>query len=245
MNPRRVLLATLVLACLAPLPLRGDAAARKNREGNRLYGEGKYAEAERAYLEAQVKAPGRAELLYNHGNALIRQKKYEPALQQLRQAIGKGNRGLQASAWFNSGNALYEMGRFTDAAAAYIQALKIDPADRGAKHNLELALRQIQESRQGAAEAGRQNGQEREDSRTPAQPDAQNPPPYSRAAGSPQKQQRSRAPEAQPPSPEPRDDGMGRDQALRILDALQNQELTERKKRLEDLARRKAAGKDW
>ena len=144
---RAVLLrAAILLLVLTGLPAAyADSAASKNKQGNRLFQEGKYEDAQKAYVEAHAQAPDKPEILYNVGNSLIKQKKYDQALQSLRQAVAKADRGLQASGWYNSGNALYEAGNYQDAAQAYIQALRSNPSDRDAKHNLELALRKKQE----------------------------------------------------------------------------------------------------
>ena len=224
--------------------LFAQSVAGLNREGNRLFAEGKYAEAEKAYLDAQAKTPGKPELLYNHGNALIKEKKYEPAVQQLRQAVSKGDRGIQASSWYNSGNALFEMGKYQDAAQAYIQALRINPADPDAKHNLELALKKTQEQKQ-QKQQGEGNGQQNQQERQ--QPNAQdNKQAQSSQQPSPSEtQERNKPANPQATQADRREGGFSKEQALQILDALQNQELVDQKKRLERAERRKAAGKDW
>lgn len=226
--------------------LFAQSVAGLNREGNRLFAEGKYAEAEKAYLDAQAKTPGKPELLYNHGNTLVKEKKYEPAVQQLRQAVSKGDRGIQASSWYNSGNALFEMGKYQDAAQAYIQALRINPADSDAKHNLELALKKTQEQQKQQKQQGEGNGQQNQ------QQDRQQPNPQdNRQAQSNQQpspsetQERNKPANPQSTQADRREGSFSKEQALQILDALQNQELVDQKKRLERAERRKAGGKDW
>ncbi len=228
-------------AFLASPPLFGETVAGKNREGNQLFAQGRYAEAEKAYVEALAKVPGRPELLYNHGNSLIMQKKNDLALQQLRQAVSKGGQGLQASAWYNSGNALYEMGKFQDAAQAYIQALRANPADRDAKHNLELALKKMQQQNQSG-----QGGQQDDERGAKQRPQDQS---GNRQADG------KHAPESSSPPPESRDaaderrnkqaGSLSKDQALQILEAIHNQELADQRKRLQQVKRSKPEGKDW
>ncbi len=232
-----------VLSCGAGL--FAQSVAGLNREGNRLFAEGKYADAEKAYLDAQAKTPGKPELLYNHGNTLIKEKKYEPAVQQLRQAVSKGDRGIQASAWYNSGNALFEMGKYQDAAQAYIRALRINPADPDAKHNLELALKKTQEQKQ-QKQQGEGGGQQNQ------QQDRQQPNPQDnrQAQSNPQPspsdtQERNKPANPQSTQADRREGSFSKEQALQILDALQNQELVDQKKRLERAEKRKAGGKDW
>ncbi len=224
--------------------LFGQSVAGLNREGNRLFAEGKYAEAEKAYLDAQAKTPGKPELLYNHGNALIKEKKYEPAVQQLRQAVSKGDRGIQGSSWYNSGNALFEMGKYQDAAQAYIQALRINPADPDAKHNLELALKKTEEQKQ-QKQQGEGNGKQDQQERRQPNPQDNKQAQSSQQPSPSETQERNKPANPQATQADRREGSFSKEQALQILDALQNQELVDQKKRLERAERRKAAGKDW
>ena len=214
---------------------QADEAASKNRAGNRLFEQGKYLDAERAYVEAQAEMPGRPELSYNLGNSLIRQKKYDQALQALRQAAGSGDRDLQARSWYNAGNALFEAGDFQNAAEAYVQALRLHPADRDAKHNLELALKKKQEQGQ-QQDSGNQQG-EAKDKSEPRPQDRQGQQPQDPAGQKPANPQSTR-----PESPE---GAFSKERALQILDALQNQELAEQRRLLERQARRAPSGRDW
>jgi tetratricopeptide (TPR) repeat protein len=244
-----VILATLLLGALGQ-PAEAATVGSKNREANRLFEQGKYQEAEKAYLEAQAENPGKPELTYNLGNALLRQKKHKEALQALRQAVAKANRGLQANAWYNTGNALYETGSYKQAADAFVQALRINPADREAKQNLELALKKLEQQKQQQPQSGdSKNPPEDRDnpSQSPQQDDNQ-----SKEQQKPKQQQGAdqQHDREQPANPQTTQAGrsegsLSKERALQILDALQNQELTEQRKMLERQARRKAVGRDW
>ncbi|MFH1573383.1 MAG: tetratricopeptide repeat protein [Acidobacteriota bacterium] len=227
------LLSVVLLLSAAASEARGESGAGKNRNGNRLFSEGRFPEAERAYLEAQADLPERPEIFYNLGNALIKQKKYDLGLQALRQAGAKGDRDLQAASWFNSGNALFEMGNYADAAQAYIQALRLRPSDRDAKHNLELALRKRDEQppESGAAEQPQQNPRPQQESRPQDQPQSQ--------------EEQNQPADPRSSRPERQEGSFTREQALQILDALQNQELAEQRKQIEQRMRRRATGRDW
>ena len=235
--------AFLALLLLLPVPsVRADSAASRNREGNRLFREKSYEEAEKAYLEARAKAPERPELQYNLGNALVKQKKYEPALQSLRNAISRGGRGLSSSAWFNTGNALFETGKYGDAVSAYIESLRLDPADRDAKHNLELARRKLEEQQQ------KQQPQNQAQNKDQPQPKDQQPQQQDeqdrKSDARSQKDKENPAP-ADATRGERRDESFSKERALQILDALRNQELAEQRKRAVERQRRKITGKDW
>jgi len=241
----------LILLLGAPVPaLAGSSPGSSNREGNRLYADRKYEEAEKAYLEARAREPERPELDYNLGNALLRQKKYDDAAQSLRNAVARADRSLQARSWYNLGNGHFEAGRFQDAAQAYVEALKLAPADRDAKHNLELARRKLQE--QAAQKPDKSGGGQRRDQPQPQPPQGGKQEKQPEQQSQQQREQQQAAgdrPEqaAQPQStrPDRRQEGFSRDQAMEILDALQNQELADQRKRIERRTRRKTTGRDW
>jgi tetratricopeptide (TPR) repeat protein len=240
-----LVVAAIGLAAWAP-NARASSAASRNREGNRLFQQGKYQDAEKAYVDAEVQSPGRPELLYNVGNALIKQKKYERALQPLRQAISKGDKGLQESSWFNAGNALFEMGNFKDSAQAYIQALRINPADVDAKHNLEMALQKENQQKQMGSGKDQQNSPQQTGEPKENQQKADNET-RRQETQKPQQKQEDRAKPANPQATQApqKDESLNKERALQILDALKNQELAEQRRLLEQKARRKTNVRDW
>ena len=238
----------LLCALGAAVPGAAASVASKNKTGNRLFSQGKFQEAEKAYLDAQLEAPGRPELLYNLGNTLVKQKKYENAIQSLRQAVSKGDRGLQASGWYNLGNAHFESGNYQDAAQAYIQALRINPADKDTKHNLELTWKKIQEQKQNSPNRNQNQGKQNEaDSEKNQQRDqgASNQQEKNQGRSPQREQDQKQAPESQPSQAERRDAPLSREQAIQILDAMKNQELAEKRKLLELQAKKKTGGRDW
>ena len=79
----------VIIVILTALPhLHSESLASKNKEGNRLFSQEKYNDAEKAYLDAQIDNPGRPEILYNLGNSLIKQEKFDQGILALRQSMG-------------------------------------------------------------------------------------------------------------------------------------------------------------
>jgi Ca-activated chloride channel homolog len=243
---RRVMVVAMLL--FAASSLRAESLASKNSKGNRLFSQGKYEEAEKAYLDAQVKNPGRPEILYNLGNALIRQNRYSQGIQSLLQSEEKGDKGLKENSWYNTGNALYSMGRFKESADAFIQALKLDPADKDAKHNLELALLKMKQQQQKPPDSNQkqkdsQNSNKGQSSSGKENREQQQMPKNQNESGSRKEQSN---PAKQQTSPEVQREGsISKEQAAQILDAARNQEIEQQRKLLESLAKKRANGKDW
>ncbi len=223
-----------------------ESPASKNRQGNRMFAEGRYEEAEGAYLGAEALDPGRPEILYNLGNALIKQNRHKEGIQALQPSIGDGNARTKQHSWYNTGNALYAMGNFKDSSEAYIQALRLNPADRDAKHNLELALRELEKQKRSRSSRDPENseepapthstadnreGEKRQDQRDQSHSD--------------RGKERNDTESSQSRNAAERKGTLGKEQALQILDAVQNQELTEHRKLLEPRAIKTPSDKDW
>jgi len=217
-----------------------ESIASKNNRGNRLYEKRKYEEAEKAYLSAQGDDPGRAEVLYNLGNSLIRQKKYREGKQALGQAVRKGDKGIQEKGWYNTGNALFSMGNYKESAEAFIEALELNPSDKDAKYNLELALLKLKQQEQQKSDKNQQQNSKDSNKDKSRQNKDENADGQQQQA---QKQNAEKTPESQD-RPQ-RNESMTKDQAMQLLDAVQNQEKEEQRKMLERRAVSRSNGKDW
>jgi Ca-activated chloride channel homolog len=243
---RWILLSMIIFVAILPVS-KAETLASKNKEGNRLFAQGKFEDAEKAYLEAQGKNPGKSEILYNLGNSLIKQKKYDQGIQSLRQSMNNGDKGIKESSWYNAGNALFTAGKFKESSEAYIQALRLDPSDREAKHNLELAILKMKqpESKPQDGNSKQNQGDSRQDSSGNNKKDDKQQANNNKRdnSGSPKDQNESMK---SPTSPNaPREGSISKEQALQILDALKNRELEDQRKLLERRAAQQTNKKDW
>lgn len=246
---KKLALVTISLLAFTPTAIAASAAS-KNKTGNRLFEQGKFQDAEKAYLDAQASMPGRPELSYNLGNSLIKQRKYEQALQALAQAIGKGDKGLQARGHYNIGNALFDMGKWQESAQSYIRSLRLNPADMDAKHNLELALKRMQEQKQEQPKGQGQAPDQGPDRQKPEggqkeEKGKNEPHPPGKQGQTPESQTDRNPANPQSSGTAKRESVFSKERALQILDAMQNQELAEQRRLLEHQARKKATGRDW
>ena len=121
----------------------GPTPAQVNNSGNETYSAGDYAAALDAYQGAQVRSPESGEPYYNTGNALYRMGEYEDSLQNYDESIKHADRELRSAGFFNSGNASFQQQQYAQAVEAYKEVLRMNPDHRDAKHNLELALKQL------------------------------------------------------------------------------------------------------
>jgi Ca-activated chloride channel family protein len=241
------LLALSAVILAASSGLAAESVASKNKEGNRLFAQGKYEDAEKAYLDAQVNSPGKPEVLYNLGNSLIKQGKYDQGIRALRQSISKGDTEIREDSWYNTGNALFSMGDFKNSADAFIQALRLAPGDKDAKHNLELALMKLKQQEQKQSNANqKQNSKNQNQDQSRAGTDDRKQPTGRDQNGSGEaKEPPNQHIKPETPKNTQREGSIGKEQALHILDAVQSQELEEQRKLLEHRARDRTNAKDW
>jgi Ca-activated chloride channel family protein len=116
--------------------------------GNQAYTAKDYDTALQRYTTAQSQAPGQVEPSYNAANTYYRQNVLDKAQQTLEQTLAQPQNAIAEFVHFNLGNIAYNTQKFDEAIAQYEAALRLQPGDRDAKYNLELALQQKQQQDQ-------------------------------------------------------------------------------------------------
>jgi len=112
------------------------------REGNKLYDNGKFQEAEVSYLKGLEKNPSSFDAAFNCADALYKQKKYDEAAQKFSILASSNNDKIKRSkAYYNLGNSYFMGNKLDESIDAYKSALRLDPSDADAKYNLSAALR--------------------------------------------------------------------------------------------------------
>jgi tetratricopeptide (TPR) repeat protein len=139
------------VALIAALPLLFGFKMFESRnseveKGNAAMQAGKAEEALAHYDKAVAKLPAEPGVHLDRGSALYALSRFDEARQEfLRATEGGQDQTLKASAFRNLGNALSKLDKHKDAVEAYKRALALNPADKAAKWNLEIALRKQKE----------------------------------------------------------------------------------------------------
>lgn len=134
------LLATLVIIVTGCV----STTHQVNRRGNAAFAVQNFGAALQAYQQAGIQAPTSPELSYNAGNAHYRRREFSLAQEQYGQALLSADGELAVSSLFNLGNAFFNDFAFEKAIEMYKEVLRLNPDHADAKHNLELALGQLQ-----------------------------------------------------------------------------------------------------
>ena len=177
---RILLFCAFAASVLAVLTACGRTEANANNEANLAFEQGEYDKALGEYERVSTEVPERPEPDYNSANARYRLEDYEQAEEGLGRALQESydvdDEDLAVSTLFNLGNALFQMGenmaavdqygeaigQYREAIEAYKQVLRDNPDDVEAKHNLELALRRIEEEEQQQQEQEQQQQQQQD-----------------------------------------------------------------------------------
>ncbi len=235
----RFLNMNLILLSLFLIGWIGDWS-RLMKEGNERYAAADYDAALKAYQSAVERRPKEAISHYNLGTALYQKKRYDEAANEFMRSLDSKDPLLQAQRYYNLGNAQFQSGDLQGAIRSYKSALRLNPDDYDAKYNMELALeklaekqsqRQNQSNHHGADSKGQEHQQQPTDNQT------------KRASTAPQPEESASKP-GQNSIQQP--DGMSKEDAIRILEAMNDDEKDIQKKLLRKrLARRKRSEKDW
>ncbi len=128
--------AYLLIILLLAGPGNSDA-----KKGNEAYEQGDYAKAEELYRASLEDDPENAEVYFNLANALAKQGKTEEAIQTYMEYRSLADSPeKKALAEYNIGSVLAEGQQWKPATQHFRNSLKLNPADREAKHNYERAL---------------------------------------------------------------------------------------------------------
>ncbi len=122
-----------------------DPLAQKNNRANQAFEQQDYQEALKLYTDALLEAPDSPIVHYNIGNVYMKQRKYEEAVKEYAKATEASDISLQQKAYYNLGNAYFYQGKWDQAILQYKKALELAPDDMDVKYNLEYVRKKIKE----------------------------------------------------------------------------------------------------
>jgi len=160
-----VLLRTLLLISAISLAFAVPAGAQKADE---LYEQGRFKEAMNRYNELDMEHPKDLRYRYNRGCAAYRAGDYQSAAAAFSSVVRRldateeaaGSRGaLRAKAMYNLGNAAFQQEEYEAAVEYYKEALRWEETQGDARHNLELALRRLEDKKNREEEGAQKDKQ--------------------------------------------------------------------------------------
>ncbi len=145
--------------------LMAQSAMQNVREGNEAFKSNQFDQAEQQYRKSVRDDGNMVEASFNLGDALYRQGKYEDASRYFLQAAEKAeDKNIKSKAYHNLGNSFLKNKDLEKSIAAYKNALINNPSDEESRYNLSYALaQQQQEQEQQEQEQDQEDQEEKED----------------------------------------------------------------------------------
>ena len=141
-----------ILLLLLPGILNAQVEKKYLRQGNREFEKSKFSESEISYRRAIDKNEAYPDAIFNIGDALYKQKKYEEAGKKFADNTNMiEDKEKKANALYNMGNSLLMGNKVEESIETYKNSLRINPDNMEAKYNLAYAqdlLKQQQQQQQ-------------------------------------------------------------------------------------------------
>ena len=214
------------------------------RDGNKLYADSSYNEAEMQYRKSLEKDQDYFNASFNLADAVYKQERYEES-SALFDAL-KDNAPTEtdlAKVYYNLGNSLIKEQKLEEAIDAYKSSLRINPKDKDTRHNLAITHKQKQQQEQENKDENKENKDEQEQDK-----DGENKEEEKENKEQEQNQENKEKQEEKKESkPEEKKEEMSKETAEKMLEAIQQKE----KELQEELQKKKVKGKrvkvlkDW
>jgi Ca-activated chloride channel family protein len=144
-----LLLCFFAWPAIAQNPLTPPQERADTRAGNAQYEKESYADAEANYKKALDKKSNMPEAMFNLGDAVYKQKRFDDAGKQFQlSAQTNTDPKIKAQAFHNLGNSYLEQRKWEDAAKSYKESLKLNANDKDTKYNLAYANAMLVQQKQ-------------------------------------------------------------------------------------------------
>lgn len=207
------------------LSLYGQKDKKYIREGNREFANENFDKSELSYRKALeiTKSPHKAS--FNVGDALYKQEKYNDAAKQFQQLTDSEiDKNDKSSMYHNLGNSLLQSSKLEESIEAYKDALRNNPDDLETKYNLAFAQDKLkQEQQQQQQDKDNKDQDQNKDKENKDNKDQQNKDQEDQNKKD-QNQDQNKNNQDKKQQQQPQPNQISKEDAARILQALQNQE---------------------
>jgi len=195
------------------------------REGNREFSKNKFSESEVSYRKAREVSKDPLKAAFNIGDALYKQKKYKEASEQF-SVMGDESKDKpdKSRIYHNLGNSLLQQNKLKESIEAYKEALRNNPTDLETKYNLAYAqnkLKQQQQQQKKNKKQDNKNKNKKDRQKNKGDKNQQN---KDQQKQKQKQSQNKNQNQDQSKQQQPRPGKISKQDAMRILKAMQNDE---------------------
>jgi Ca-activated chloride channel family protein len=212
------------------------------RDGNELYADSNYNEAEMQYRKSLEKDQDYFNASFNLADAVYKQERYEES-SALFDALKDNvlNKTDLAKVYHNLGNSLVKEQKLEEAIEAYKNALRINPKDKDTRHNLAITHKQKKQQEKEQENKDEKDEQEQDKEGENKEEEKEN------KEQEQNQENKEKQEEKKESKPEEKKEEMSKETAEKMLEAIQQKE----KELQEELQKKKVKGKrvkvlkDW
>ena len=162
----------LIILLAAFTAVYGQKERKMIREGVKAYQKGNYDEAEVLFRKAGDMDRESFVADFNTGAALYGQEKYEETVKQYEPLVDMSDDPeTMAKVWHNIGNSMLEAGQYRQSIEAYKNSLRLNPADQDTKYNLAYAKKKLQDQQEQQNQDQQQQNQDQQQDQQQQQQD--------------------------------------------------------------------------
>ena len=211
------------------------------RKGNRLFNDSVFIDAEVNYRKALEINPKSTVSMYNLGNTLSQQQKFQDAMEQYVSASNIEKDKMKLAHIYHNMGVLFQAGKdYAKAVDAYKMSLRNNPTDHETRYNLALAqkmLKDQQQNQQNQDQNQDQNkDQQKQDQKQDQNKDKQN-----------DQKQDEKKDQQQPPKSEKQNNQMSKENAEQLLNSVMQDEknVQDKVKKQQKVMQGGRLEKDW
>lgn len=229
---------TLLFALALTFPLLNYAQSEKKhlKDGNEAYKKSDYVTAEKEFNKALGKNKDSYKGTFNLGDSYYKQGKYEEAANQFQLLTHRAtSKDTLAKAFHNLGNSLLKSKKYQESVDAYKNALKNNPNDADTRYNLAYAQQYLkQQQEQQKKDQEKKDKEEKKDEKKEDKEKKE-------------KEEKEKKDKENKEKPEEQKNKISKEDAQRLLDALQNDEknLQDKMKKIKAKGAKAEIEKDW
>jgi tetratricopeptide (TPR) repeat protein len=193
------------------------------RQGNREYEKDKFSESEISYRRALDKNKASGDAVFNAGDALYKQKKYEDAGKQFIESHKMiEEKDKRSASMYNLGNSLLMANKLKESIESYKSSLKLNPENMEAKYNLAYAQDMLK--KQEEQQKQQQQQQQQKDKENKDQKKDQDQPKQKDQEKQDNNQQEKQQDQQQQQKQQDQQQSISQEDAERLLNAIANDE---------------------
>lgn len=225
------LLALTTIASISETFAQKYPERRYIRKGNDAFERGNYVESEVEYRRSLEKKPDSYEAAFNLAGALYKQERYADAQNIYQQLAADSSRTENAAmSHYNNGNTEFQQKKYQEAIEAYKNALRLNPDDQQAKFNLAYAKKKLDDQQ------NKDNKDNKDKKEQDKKEQEQKPQPQDQQQQDKEQQDKQQQPQS----------SVDKEQAERMLEAMQNSEdKTREKVNAQRVKSTAPSGKNW